>query len=56
MFDQPQPSNPLAFADEKIRHLNERLLEANDLIKQHVKVAEEAVAGKKMVIHSLEIL
>ena len=28
---------------------NERLLEANDLIKQHVKVAEEAVAGKRMV-------
>ena len=49
MSDQPQLSNPLAFAEEKNRHLNERLLEANDLIKQHVKVAEEAVAGKRMV-------
>lgn len=32
-------------ADEKIRHLNQRLLAADHLVKQHVKVAEEAVSG-----------
>ncbi|MCO5613512.1 hypothetical protein L7F22_067789 [Adiantum nelumboides] len=32
-------------ADEKIRMLNERLLAADHLVKQHVKVAEEAVSG-----------
>ncbi|KAI5070326.1 hypothetical protein GOP47_0014669 [Adiantum capillus-veneris] len=32
-------------ADEKIRILNERLLAADHLVKQHVKVAEEAVSG-----------
>ncbi|MCO5558340.1 hypothetical protein L7F22_011921 [Adiantum nelumboides] len=32
-------------AEEKIRMLNERLLGADHLVKQHVKVAEEAVSG-----------
>lgn len=32
-------------SEEKINYLNERLLAADDLVKQHVKVAEEAVSG-----------
>ncbi|KAI5059183.1 hypothetical protein GOP47_0025502 [Adiantum capillus-veneris] len=31
--------------DENVRHLNERLLAADDLAKQHATVAEEAVSG-----------
>lgn len=48
MLDHVRASNvslPQDQADEKIRHLNERLLAADHLVKQHVKVAEEAVSG-----------
>eukprot|EP00250_Pteridium_aquilinum_P016171 c22980_g1_i1 orf=322-3747(+) len=48
MIDHVQVSNaalPQDQADEKIKHLNERLIAADHLVKQHVKVAEEAVSG-----------
>ena len=37
-------------SDENLRDLNERLGAADELVKQHIKVAEEAISGANSIL------
>ena len=38
------------YSDENLRDLNERLGAADELVKQHIKVAEEAISGTNSIL------
>ena len=40
----------LIYSDENSREVNERLVAADELVKQHIKVAEEAISGANSIL------